>query len=50
MTEGRIENAPFAVHFVPSYGEIVVRPVDTRVVHVVESCGIETEQNVDLFA
>ena len=35
VSEGRIKDAPFAVHFVPGYGEIMIRSVDARVVCIV---------------
>src|SRR5438067_2364608 len=50
MTERRIEDPSSTIHFVPSHSEIVVRPMDTRVVRVVESYRIKTQQNVDPFA
>src|ERR1700730_2744849 len=50
VAKGRIENAPFAVHLVPRYGEIMILSVDTRVICIVEFGGVETEQDVDLIA
>src|SRR5579864_2138314 len=43
VAEGRIEHSPFAVHFVPRHGEIMVRSVDARVVRIVKLCGVKTE-------
>src|SRR5580692_12550592 len=50
VAEGRIKNAPLAVHLVPGDSEIVIRSVDARVVRIVEFCGVETEQDVDFVA
>jgi hypothetical protein len=50
VAKGGIENPPFAIHLVPRHGEVMIRPVDARVVRIVESRGIETEQDVDLVA
>ncbi len=50
VAEARIKNTPFAVHFVPRYGEIMIGSVDARVIGIIEFRGIEAEQDVDLVA